>query len=173
MLLKPLHSPALISRSHARTRKIWTARTVISNDPEELLASLPARDSELVTRSTAAIFTVSRSVPPPVLSKIVDYFQSFPSRAIGCLSLGNEDGTGPYTFSHAVHRSPENTLELVIPFRSDIEGVPKIALGREVGRKKQKVHQSEWAGDGAVIPEDLPDELSSLEWVYRQTSLFF
>jgi hypothetical protein len=110
------------------------------------------------------MFTVSRNVPQSSLSKLVKHFQDFPSKAIGCLAYGHEDGSGPYSLSYAIHKSSDAQLELVVPFRSDITGVPKISLGREVSRKEKKVYDAEWAsGDDSIMAEGLPEELQNLE----------
>lgn len=138
-------------------------RSVVTDSPEELLQALPAVNH--AKDSSAALFTISRNVPSPVLSKLVEHFQNFPSNAIGCLTTGSEEGAAPYTLSYALHKSPQSTLEMVVPFRSSIAGTPKIALGREVGRLKARTYDGEWAGDAAVEAESLPLALQQLEYV--------
>lgn len=132
------------------------------NQPEELLASLPpAQDAN---GSSAALFTLSRNTPPNVLSKLVEHFQGLPARAIGCLSYGAEDGSAPYGMAYALHRPPRHTLEMVVPFRSTIAGTKKIALGREVHKLEKSMGSPDFAGDGAVVPDELPEELVGLEY---------
>lgn len=136
-------------------------RTSISSSPEELLKALPSASH--AAESTAALFTVSRNMPANILGKLVSHFQDFPSTAIGCLTTGSEDGSAPYSLSYALHKSPQSTLEMVIPFRSDIAGTPKIALGREAGRLEHRMYDGEWAGEAAVDSSPLPEALAHLE----------
>lgn len=152
-----------------RRRRIWTAKTVVSSNADDLLSALPQPEHH--QDSNAAIFSISRSVPGSVLGTLVKHFQDFPVTAIGCLTHGNEDGSAPYSLSYAIHKSRQNQLELVVPFRSNIKGIPKTALGREVSRREKKVHDAEWAGDDSVVAEDLPEELQSLECVFLDCQL--
>lgn len=143
-------------------RQLWMTRTTTSNSPEELLQALPSLAH--ATDSSAALFTISRNVPSYILSKLVSHFQDFPSTAIGCLTTGSETGSAPYTLSYALHKSPQSMLEMAVPFRSEIAGTPKIALGREVGRLEHRVYDGEWAGDAAMAASPLPEALEGLEY---------
>lgn len=135
----------------------------MADSTHDLFAGLPTADA--TSDGNVALFTVSRNVPAESLGRIVKHFQDLNPRAIGSLSYAREDGSSPMVLSYALHRSPQNALELVVPFRSSIAGIPKIALGREVSRMAKKVHDAEWAGDSSVEPEALPDELARLESV--------
>jgi hypothetical protein len=143
------------------SRKIWTARTVVSNEPEDLLQAIPSKKS--AAQSNIAIFNISRNIPSSALSALVKRFQDLPLPTIGCLSLGNDGQNGPYLLSYALHESPNNYLEMAVPFRSTIQGTPKIAVGREVARMGKRLESTEWAGDESVIPDQLPEELRMLE----------
>lgn len=142
-------------------RKIWTARTLVTDKAEDLLQAVPS--NETLSKSNIALFTISRNVPRDALSALVNRFQSLPMPAIGCLSLGSDGNSGPYSLSYAFHEAPDDRLEMIVPFRSTIKGTPKISLGREIGRMAKKPETMEWAGDDSVRPEGLPRDLSSLE----------
>lgn len=142
-------------------RKLWTSRTVITDTPEDLLSALPS--DETMSKSNMAVFTLSRNIPREPLSALVKRFQDLPVPAIGCLSLGNDGNSGPFSLSYAFHESPNDKLEMVVPFRSNIQGTPKTAVGREVARTEKRLETMEWAGDDSVVPDKLPEELSTLE----------
>jgi hypothetical protein len=100
------------------------------------------------------------------MSALVKRFQDLPVPAIGCLSLGSDGNSGPYSLSYAFHESPSDRLEMIVPFRSTIQGTPKISLGREVARMEKRLETMEWAGDDSVVPEQLPEDLRNLEYVF-------
>lgn len=155
-------SPISLCRSHYPVnRNIWTSRTLVTNDPEKLVKALPS--DAIISKSALALFTISRNVPRDSLSALVKRFQGLPIPAIGCLSLGSDGSSGPYSISYAFHQPPDDRLEMIVPFRSTIQGTPKIALGREVGRMERRLETMEWAGDDSVVPDELPEELRSLE----------
>lgn len=145
-------------------RNIWTAKTIISMNAETLLEDLPVLKQD-PDNTTAVLFNISRNTPPNVLSPLVKSFQDLPFPAIGCLSHGHDGSNPPYMLSYALHKASDSVLEMVVPFRSSIKGTPKIALGREVSQLEKNVHSTEWAGDSAVVPEALPEELRKLRYV--------
>ena len=151
------------ANASAYTRTLWTTRTIVADSPETLVAGLPsiqqAKDSSL------ALFSVSRNVPASSLSKLVKHFQDLPSKAVGCLSYGNEEGTSPYTLAYALYTPSSSHLEVVVPFRSVIAGTSKVILGREVSQIEKHVENAEWAGDASVAAELLPEELRGLRYI--------
>lgn len=118
-----------------------------------------------IETNSVALYTLSRNLPREALSTIVQHFQNLNSKAIGCVSHGSEDGSGPFSLSYAIHQPPQNRLELAIPFRSEISGTPKIALGREVvhSRLQRDISSAEWAGDASVAAEEVPKELQGIK----------
>lgn len=152
------------SSSHiSSARYLWSTRTFVFDTDEALLEALPSVKE--ANQSTLVLFAISRNVPAPTLSKLVQHFQDYPTKAIGCLSYGDEGGRAPYTLSYALHKATGNTLEMAVPFRSIISGTPKISLGREVSRLEKNVRNTEWAGDASIPAELLPPELRVLEYV--------
>ncbi|KAK9894761.1 hypothetical protein P389DRAFT_198040 [Cystobasidium minutum MCA 4210] len=152
-------------------RKIWTARTLVTDNAQDLLKAVPSDES--ISKCNVALFTISRNVPRDALSGLVDRFQNMPMPAIGCLSLGSDGNSGPYSLSYAFHESPSDRLEMIVPFRSTITGTPKISVGREVGRMEKRPETMEWAGDDSVVPSKLPSDLASLNSRFVENIFYF
>lgn len=145
-------------------RNIWTCKTVSTTSIDILLEALP---DETQTRSVdTTLFTLSRNIPAPTLSALFARINSLPGIAIGCLSHSAEDSKEPYTLAYASHTPEQGSLQLCVPFRSTLKGLPKIALGREVQRSKMDSNEPidmEWAGDTSAAADPLPEALQGLQ----------
>lgn len=153
------------ARKGAR-RTLWTTRTTYSNDANDLLEALP-QQATAAASDAVTLFSISRNTPPKVLQSLFEAFQKSPGFSIGCLSYGPEDNSERlYSLSYATHTSSKGSLELCVPFRSTLTGIPKIALGREVRRRDASSDDPidmQWAGDAALVSEKLPEDLRGLE----------